>query len=120
MQLRAPSPGKAAIFTAVTGLAGLLIGLAVSVEMPKQYVSRSLIRIGGDQPLSAEALNGYFKQALNRSTLTKIQQRYKLYSAMQPRMSREDMLTEMKENIVVRPVATIKRSTGQGGGRVLD
>lgn len=98
MQLRTGSFWKVMVFSGVTGLAGLLIGLAVSAGMPKQYLSQSVIRM---EPENADYIKQLARSVLSRPALTAIVHGYKLYPAEQAKMPLEDVVAEMKNDIQI-------------------
>jgi uncharacterized protein involved in exopolysaccharide biosynthesis len=98
------------------GLVGLLIGLAVSVGMPNEYISQSLIRISADPAISKSARDEQIismaRAILSRSTLRTLIQTYGLYPKKRPKMPLEQVVAEMKQDIVIRPVSISPVSSG--------
>jgi hypothetical protein len=98
MQLRAGSMGRVIAVTMAMGLAGLLIGLAVSVGMPKQYASLSFIRISSNPAIAKSARDeqvvSMARAVLSRSTLRTLIQTYQLYPAKVKKMPLEDVVAK--------------------------
>ncbi len=109
MQLRAGNMKRAFAFETAMGLAGLLIGLAISLGLTKQYVSQSLIRISSNPAISKsdrdDQVVSMARAILSRSTLRTLIQTYGLYPEKRAKMPLEDVVAKMINDITIRPVS---------------
>ena len=104
MQLKMLFTRRPLALTALTGVIGLLVGLATAVSMPKQYASMSLTRLPQQNRDSLNALGEHIKTELNRATLVELIQRYDLYPDKRATTPSENAVKEMKEAIKITPL----------------
>ncbi len=104
MQLRLLFTRRPLALTAVTGVVGLLIGLAAAMSMPKQYASISLTRLPQQNRDSLNAIGERLKAELNRTTLVELIRKYDLYPDKRSTMPSENAVNEMKEAIKITPL----------------
>jgi hypothetical protein len=86
--------GRFAGICAATGLAGLLLALAVSLTLPPGYSSSATIGFR-----SPEAVAYLSQHTLSRRSLVSLIQRHDLYHGERRRQPMEDIVEEMRKNI---------------------
>jgi len=106
MQVRTQQFGKT---MAITASIGLLLGLFTWLVSPNKYASRALIKIEASEGDSrGEIASGVTRIAttvLTSKMLAGIIRKYHLYPAELEKWHFEDVMQEMKRNILVAPIA---------------
>ena len=105
MQIRTWSSGK--ILT-TAGVAGVLVAIGIGLAMPKSYKSMSTVKIGtignSSQP---DVVNALANEIESRQMLVHLIQTYGLYPGERSRMPLEDVIDEMKKNIIIVPIRIV-------------
>jgi capsular polysaccharide biosynthesis protein len=110
MQIRSWNVGTILI---AAGLVGVLVGLGVTLTIPKRYQSQSTISITG--PITQEtrdAINSIANNVLSRDSLTRVVLVLGLYRGERASMPIDDVLEEMKRSIAIAPAGTGTRNGG--------
>jgi hypothetical protein len=94
---------------AATGIAGMVIGLAVSLAFPRQYASTAVIKIvpSSAVPVTHELVANHVNRVaygvMSRPSLTSIIDGFGLYRTQRAKEPREDIIDDMRTKITVRP-----------------
>jgi len=91
---------------AVSALVGAAVVAGLFVAMPKSYVSNAVVNVSGqaDQHATIEAINALAMDVESRGSLVRVITTYNLYLRERSRMPLEDVIDEMKKQIIVEPV----------------
>jgi capsular polysaccharide biosynthesis protein len=110
MHLCTCSSGKIVTFAA---LLGLLVALGLWCAMPNQYVSTSLLKIESQQAANstsgesaANEMIAWAGTVMSERSLGEIIEKRRLYPDKKGKIPLEDIVSEMKNNIRVRPAGT--------------
>ncbi|HEX4169749.1 MAG TPA: hypothetical protein VHZ55_30155 [Bryobacteraceae bacterium] len=103
---------KAQKTVAVTAMAGMLIGLGVSLTAPRQYASKVVINIvsgSSDNPPTnkeaSDSMNRLVNGVLSQSSLKRIVQAAGLHENEHVRAPLDEALADLKKGISVKPVS---------------
>jgi len=102
MQIRTWNVGK---ILAAAGLAGMLIGLAVALAMPKRYESTSTVRFAlSNSPITnLDKLDNIVSNIRGRASLMQIIAAHDLYPAERDRMPVMEVIDMMRRKIYIIP-----------------
>jgi capsular polysaccharide biosynthesis protein len=102
MQFKIWSPWK---IIAAFGVVGVVYGFAVTLTIPKRYVSEAVIKIQAG--LTGRQLNDFANVVLSRSNLTQVIMQADLYNDARQWEPLEDLIMQMKtKDIQIRPVGS--------------
>jgi capsular polysaccharide biosynthesis protein len=106
MQMTAWSPWK---IVAAFAVVGAIAAIAFSLAIPSEYVSRAIVKIGD---AGRAQLVGNLVRMESRANLTRLINEEDLYKNERAHMPMEDVIEQMKKDIMVTPV---KSRTGELG-----
>ena len=90
--------------TAVCGVIGLAAA-AIAFSIHDRYVSTAVLRLGGPTPeAQSSELRHLAEHVLGRDSLAGIIQKYGLYPEERKRIPLEDIVQEMRRNIMILPI----------------
>jgi capsular polysaccharide biosynthesis protein len=90
----------------VAAMFGAAVVAGLFAAIPKSYVSKAVVKVGaqGDRADTIDAINALAMDLESRGSLTSVITTYNLYLRERSRMPLEDVLEEMKRNIIIEPL----------------
>jgi len=98
MRIETWSFGK---ISALCGLVGVLLAVAVAFAMPNWYVSTAVLKNGGEQPASSAAMTSAAREAFSRSFLAELIEQANLYPELRHRVPLDDVVEVMRRDIQI-------------------
>ena len=106
MQMKIWSPWKIVVAFAV---AGVVLAIAFSLLIPNPYVSMAIVKIGD---AGRGQLAGTLARVVSRANLTRLINEEDLYKNERAHMPIEDVIEQMKKDIMVTPVESMTGELG--------